>query len=264
MTKDIKKYLPWIILAVIVIALSVLFVLSKRITQEQLSTSESKITDAQTHLEAKQFSSAMQKYYEAADVIPNKLEAYEGILDILILKNRIEDITDVIEKSAKALSSYDKSVLYKKLGDVYLNTGEYSKAFEVYDNGLVLGVKNMPLELSFGKSMLKLGDIEGSKRQFEKQGYEDEESWEADLLLCYIYSLEDTSEARKVIENAKPSGKMEVYYEEMNKVLDSLNDDTKYNATKLARVYINNGYQYLAISILEPMKDDISEYLEGM
>jgi tetratricopeptide (TPR) repeat protein len=43
-----------------------------------------------------------------------------------------------------------------------------------------------------------------------------------------------------------------------------LDDDKKFNATKLARVYINNGYPYLAILVLEPQRKEMSEYLEGL
>ncbi len=57
---------------------------------------------------------------------------------------------------------------------------------------------------------------------------------------------------------------MEIYYEEFRKTLEDLDDDKKFNATKLARVYINNGYPYLAILVLEPQRKEISEYLEAL
>jgi tetratricopeptide (TPR) repeat protein len=264
MTKDWKKYMPWIILALIVLSLSTWFVLSKRITQEQISLYEEKIQEASTHVEARQFSTAINKYYEAVDIIPNKVEAYEGIVDVLIMKNREDECIDVVEKSARALSSYDKSILYKKIGDAYYEKDKYRESFDMYDRGLILGVKNMPLELALGKSMIKLGDMDGAKRQFQKQGYEDQDELEANLLLSYIYSTSDTTKAKKTVESKSASGSMEVYYDEFLDVLKSLNEDDKYNASKLSRIYLNNGYPYLAISVLEPMKEDIAEYLEGM
>ena len=54
------------------------------------------------------------------------------------------------------------------------------------------------------------------------------------------------------------------YYEEFRKVLDSLNDDKKFNTTKLSRVYINNGYPYLAIELITPMIDELSEYVDAL
>jgi hypothetical protein len=37
-----------------------------------------------------------------------------------------------------------------------------------------------------------------------------------------------------------------------------------FNSAKLARIYINEGYPYLAVSILSPLKDQMSEYPDGI
>jgi tetratricopeptide (TPR) repeat protein len=264
MNKDIKKYIPWIILAVVVVVLSTLFLLSKRITQEQLSKYEKKVGEAQMHMEARQYSVAVEKYYEAVDIIPSKVDAYEGLIKILLQKNRLKEAEEVIEKSAKPLSSFDKSLLYKRLGDEYYYRKDFRKAYEMYDDGLVLGVKNMGLELALGKVLLNLGDVSSAKKQFLKTGYEGEENLESNLLLSYIYALDDTPKAKKVLKSVDPSEKSQVYYDEFEDTLNNLNEDVKYNVAKLARVYINNGYPFLAISAIEPIKEDISEYLEAM
>lgn len=264
MKKEFKKYIPWIVLLVIILSLSLWYVLSKRVTQEQIDQYGLKIEEAQQYTEARQYSVAMDKYYEAVDIVPKKVEAYEGLIDILILKNRIDDAVDVVEKSAKPLNNQDKSILYEKVGDGFMQIGKYQEAYDMYDMGLVLGVKNMSLELSLGKVFLKLGYIDQAKDQFEKGGYEGDEKAESILLLSYIYALEDQTRAKKTFETVDPSESMTAYYEELQSVFDSLNEDSKFNATKLSRIYVNNGYPYLAIKLLEPIKEDISEYLEGM
>lgn len=264
MKKDIRKYLPWIILAVLVISLSVWYLLSRRVTQEQISLYDSRVSEAQAHVEAMQFSVAMQKYYEAVEIIPNELDAYQGILDILILKNRLADAQKVIEQSAKPLNSAKKSKLYQKVGDAYFEKGNYSKADEMYDAGSFLGVNNMELELMLGKTYINLGKINDAKSQLGKSGYQDELLEEANLLLSYIYALEDKSKAKSPLNATAEVVEMEIYYDEFETILDRLDDDEKFNAAKLSRVYINNGYPFLAIQVLEPLRDEITEYLEGM
>lgn len=53
-------------------------------------------------------------------------------------------------------------------------------------------------------------------------------------------------------------------FDEFSDVLGTLDSDSKYNATKLARVFINNGYPHLAVSVLEPIETEIVEYPEGV
>jgi tetratricopeptide (TPR) repeat protein len=264
MKKDFKKYLPWIILLLLILSLSLWYILSRRVTQEQMLLYEGKIEEAQTHVEAKQFSMGMQKYHEAVDIVPSEVGAYEGIVSILITKNRLSEAQEVIEKSAKALKNYDKSVLYKMVGDEYYNVGDYSKAYDMYDAGSFLGVNNMELELMLGKTYINMGDIKSAKSQLSKSGYEGQLLEEANLLLAYIYAIDEPQKAELTLSSVTEVEEMQAYYEEFEKVLDSLDDDKKFNATKLARVYINNGYPYLAILTLEPRKDEMTEYLEGM
>ena len=62
----------------------------------------------------------------------------------------------------------------------------------------------------------------------------------------------------------EPTSSFGIYYEEIKEILNDLDDDKKFNASKLSRVYINQGYPFLAITILEPLNEEITEYLEGM
>ena len=170
MKKNIKKYIPWIVLLLIIISLSTAYLLSRRVTQEQLLAYESRITEAEKYLEAKQYSMSVSKFQEASEIIPRRVDAYEGIISILLLKNRVEDSEQVVRKSATALGSYDRSLLYKMIGDKYYEQGQYQKASEMYENGLTLGVRNTALELKYGKVMLKKGEISEAKNIFKGVG----------------------------------------------------------------------------------------------
>ncbi len=46
--------------------------------------------------------------------------------------------------------------------------------------------------------------------------------------------------------------------------MSSLNEDELFNSAKLAQAYIDGGYPYLAISVLEPKKGEMQEYIDGM
>jgi tetratricopeptide (TPR) repeat protein len=106
--------------------------------------------------------------------------------------------------------------------------------------------------------------MEQAKKGLQKSGYEGKEKVEANLILSYIFATEDYEKAKQTLKLVDSSEYMTIYYEEFAEVLESLDEDNKFNATKLARIFINNGYPYLAIQLLQPMKEDISEYLEGM
>ncbi|HRY22258.1 MAG TPA: hypothetical protein P5311_00625 [Candidatus Dojkabacteria bacterium] len=264
MKNNIKKYIPWIILVLLVASLGTWYYLSRRVSEEQLSQYESKIEEALDYEESRDFSMAMKRYYEAAEIIPKRVEAYDGIISVLIKKDKLEDAGEVIKQSAKPLSKDDRSTLYKKLGDEYYARKLFDKAYEMYDAGSFLGVNNPGLELMLGKTYLNLGQVSEARGQFSKSVYTGKDLEGANLLLAYIDAIDNTDKAKSTLNSVSNSDEMEIYYEEFRKTLEDLDDDKKFNATKLARVYINNGYPYLAILVLEPLREEISEYLEGL
>jgi len=264
MKNNIKKYIPWIILLLLVASLGIWYYLSRRVSEEQLSQYESKIEEALDYEESRDFSMAMKRYYEAAEIIPKKVEAYDGIISVLIKKDKLDNAEEVIKQSAKPLSNNDRSTIYKKLGDEYYSRKLFDKAYEMYDAGSFLGVNNPGLELMLGKTYLNLGQVSEARGQFSKSVYTGKDLEEANLLLAYIDAIDNTDKAKSTLNSVSNSDEMEIYYEEFRKTLEDLDDDKKFNATKLARVYINNGYPYLAILVLEPLREEISEYLEGL
>jgi tetratricopeptide (TPR) repeat protein len=264
MKNNIKKYIPWIILFLLVVSLGTWYYLSRRVSEEQLSQYESKIEEALDYEKSRDFSMAMKRYYEAAEIVSKRVEAYDGIISILIEKDKLDDAEEVIKQSAKPLSNYDRSSLYKKVGDEYYSRKLFDKAYEMYDAGSFLGVNNPGLELMLGKTYLNLGEVSDARNQFSKAEYIGKNLEEANLLLAYIDAIDNTDKAKSTLNSLTNSDDMEIYYEEFRKTLEDLDNDKKFNATKLARVYINNGYPYLAILVLEPQREEIGEYLEGL
>lgn len=259
-----KKLLPWLLLLLCVGGLVIWYFVSNRVTTAENVSYDAKIKEAKTWYDSREYSTAMAGYYSAADMIPTRVEAFQGIMTILIDKNRVDDALAILDKSAQKLSSYDQSTLYAMVGNSYFEKLNYDKALETYKKGQGLGVNNQQLELMMGKVYLKKGDIDNATKQFEKDLFTDEYLAESKLLLSYIQATSNTDTAKNTLGSISPAGKWKPYYDEFTSVLGSLNGDTKFNATKLSRIYINNGYPYLAIKVLEPMETQLVEYLEGV
>ncbi len=264
MREKLKKYLPWIILVLVVVGLFTWYFLSRRITESQRNEYMGEMNEAEVNLNAQEYSTAINKYYDATAIIPTDVRAYEGIVKIFLLKNRVDDAISIVRQSTKPLSSNDRSNLYKSIGDYYYSQKEYESAKTMYQEGLGLGVSNSTAELMLGKSLLNMGRVDDGKGQIEKNKYDGESAIEANLILAYIYGVNDVEKAKSQIGSMTPSSKWSPFYDEYDKVLKSLDDDKKFNVVKLARVYINNGYPHLALTVLKNAEADISEYLEGV
>lgn len=259
-----KKLLPWIILFLVISGAATWYFVTNHVTASENSTYDSIIQEANTWYQGKEYSTAMSKYYEAADLIPSRYAAFEGIVNILLEKNRTDDALSLVDNSAKKIGGGDQARLYTLIGNAYFKIANYDKALDTYKKGNALDNKNQELELMLGKVYLKLGKVDDAKGYLGLNIFTEDFASEANLLLAYIQSVSDIETAKSTVNGVTPTDKWKAYYDEFKTVLDSLNTDTKYNATKLGRVYLNNGYPYLAISILEPIESQITEYLEGV
>ncbi len=259
-----KKFIPWLILVLIVGGLVAWYLISNRVTIEENASYDTKISEAQTWYEGKEYSISMATYYSAAELIPSRVEAFEGIVNILMDKNKMDEALSILDQSAQKLSSYDQSTLYAILCDKYLDSGDNVKALETCKKGQGLGEVNQNLELALGKAYLRNGDIGNSSEILKKNIYDGDNLSEATLLLSYIQSVSDTESAKTTLGSTSPSDSWKAYFEEFSEVLGSLDSDSKYNAAKLARVFINNGYPHLAVLALEPIEAEIAEYIEGV
>lgn len=260
----LKKFLPLTILILMIIGLVIWFMLSRRVTEEQRVTYRNHIEKANKDFETKNYSESIKEYYRALQTIPSEYDAYAGIIKILLLKNRPTDAQDMLNNSVSSLSISNKSKLQLLIGNYYFENKQYEKAKEAYNKGIGLGVDNEEIDLMLGKAYLNLGNINEARKQFEISGYKGDTLSEANLLRSYIYALTDKEKAKTAIGAITPTDRFNAYYEEFSKVLDSLDDDKKFNATKLGRVYINNEYPYLAVELISPMTDELSEYVDAL
>ncbi len=259
-----KKFIPWIVLVLIVGGLAAWYFISNRVSNEENANYDTKISEAQKWYDGKEYSTAMTAYYQAAELIPSRVEAFQGIIQILLDKNKMDEALSILDGSAQKLSLYDQSTLYAILCERYLDNGDDAKALETCKKGQGLGEVNQNLEIALGKAYLRNGDTGNASEIFKKSIYDGDNLSEATLLLSYIQAVSDTEIAKTTLGSASSSDNWKIYFEEFSEVLGSLDSDTKYNATKLARIFINNGYSDLAISVLSPIESEISEYVEGI
>jgi len=259
-----KKLLPWIVLVLVIGGLAAWYFIANRVTTAENASYDAKIKEAVTMYNSKEYSTAMTYYYDAADMIPSRAEAFKGILTILAEKGRPDDALSILEKSAQKINAQDQATLYALVGNAYYEISNYDKALETFKKGQGVGVNDQNLELMIGKVYLKKGNLDNAVKQCQKDLFTDDNLSESKLLLSYIQSTSDTEAAKSTLGSVSPTEKWTAYYDEFAAVLASLNTDTKFNATKLSRIYVNNGYPALAVAILQPLETEMTEYLEGM
>lgn len=247
----------------LIIILSGVLLSGCTISEEKIAQYNQLVSDADLLIEGKEYSSAMEKLSDAAELIPSKYDAYERIVEILITKNRLGDAKRLIDESASKLDDRDRGTLYVMLGKKYYQQRDYKNALICYElsKGISDGVENVDLEMA--KVYLQQGNIEKAKSLL-KGNYGEDFRTEAKLIYSYVLSTTDKEKALDEIKEIQPEEEWKDAYTQWNDVLKSLDNDELYNSAKLAKVYLDSGYPSLAIYILEPKKADMEEYIDGL
>ncbi len=220
------------------------------------------VGEADVLIEGKEYSSAIEKLSKAAQLIPSKLDAYERIVNLLLLKNRLDDAKTLIDESASKLSDTDRGELYISIGKEYYNRREYVKALNCFELANVGFGDNETISLSTAKIYLQQGELEKAKNLLNRN-WGEENLLEGKLLYSYVLGISDTSKAKETLEGIEPSDQWNLAYSDWKGVLDSLTEDVLFNAAKISKVYIDEGYPYLAIQTLLPLKEQMDEYVDG-
>ena len=258
MNKGIK-----IIFMFFILVFSAFFLSGCTNSEEKLSEYNRIISDSDTLIEGRQYTLAVEKLSNASELIPSKRDAFERMIKIFVSKNRMEDASKIIEESAGQLSQDDRAVLYSVIGDGYYETKNYEKALYSYQlaDGMLSNYK--PSSFGMAKSFLQVGQIEKARALLEEK-YEGEMLIEAKLVLSYIQSMTDVQKAKETIKDVEPGEIWRDRYVQWEEVLASINEDKLYNLAKLGKEYIDQGYPYLAIALLEPEIGKMDEYIDGI
>ena len=257
--KNLKKYF----LFLSIILLSSFLLSGCTVSEEKINEYERIVSDADLLIKGKEYSVAINKLNSATEIIPSRVDAFERIVNIFILKNKPEEAIKVIEESGGQLSQEDKGKLYTLVGDAYYNLKEFDKAITNYQLALGMSDKNMNASLGCAKAYLQNGQIEKAK-DLLNISYDGDMLLESQLLLSYVKALSDTKKAEEIIKNVQPSDKWRDIYTKWDNVLNNLNEDDLFNSAKLGKEYVDEGYPYLAIALLEPKLTKMGEYADGM
>jgi len=248
---------------VLILVFSGFFLSGCTVSEEKIAQYNQLVSDADLLIEGKEYSSAMEKLSDATVLIPSKYDAYERIVNILITKNRLGDAKRLIDESASKLDDRDRGTLYVMLGKKYYEQKDYKNALTCYElsKGISDGVENVNLEMA--KVYLQKGDIEKAKSLLNTNFGEDFRT-EAKLIYSYILSTTDKEKAVNEIKDIQPEEEWKDAYSQWNDVLANLDSDELYNSAKLSKVFLDSGYPSLAIYLLEPKKEEMEEYIDGL
>lgn len=264
--KKIYKYIVISILVLTVLFTSLYFIRSNT-TQKQIDRYASYISDGNKELERREYGKALSSFAKAAETIPQRIDAYEKIVELLVLKSRFNDAQDVIEESTKVLSNSDRAKLNRILALSYYNDNQLEKSKSLYldadkfnssDEGYV----------GLAKVYLKSGDSNDSKKALGKvKAKEGQSALERDLLLSYL-GLLDSKPAKERLEkwdlSLEDNKELTAKVTEYLRVLNSIGQEDLYNRAVLARHYINEGFPVLAIGVLESEVEKMAEYPDGL
>jgi len=243
---------------------STLFLTGCTDSPEKISQYENIVEEANLLYKGRSYTQALARYEEATKLIPSTIDAYRGIVNVFLDKGRLVDAENIVINSTQKLSQSDRSILYALVGNAYFDIEDYDKALEMYESATILGVNNLVADLGKAKIYLKRNKLTDAEKILGKNSFEGDPLYEAKLLYSYIKALTDIDESIKILESVTPSEDWCAKYSEFNNILGSIDEDELYNATKLSQVFINEGYPYLATSLLSPLEDKMVEYPDGL
>lgn len=262
-----KKQVKWILITAGILLLGgavTYFLLNRTVSEETITEYENIVEEADLLYDGKSYTQALGRYEEATKLIPSRIEAYRGIVEIFIDKGRLSDAESIVEDSAQKLSQADKSILYALVGNAYFDVDEYDKALEMYEGASGLGVNNLVAKLGKAKVYLKQNKVSDAEKILSGTTFEEDTLYEGTLLYAYVESITDAEKAGEVLSDVTPSEEWSSKYTEFSNILESLTEDELYNAAKLSQVFINEGYPYLAVFLLSPLEEKMAEYPDGL
>jgi tetratricopeptide (TPR) repeat protein len=253
-----------IVAGVLLIAGGILAYLTLRPpTAEEISRYESLLSDGDVLFEAHEYSEAVEKYNEAVKVIHTDSRAYSKIVDIYLLKNDINTALEIAQKAQNRSTTAEASLIYADIANAYFENRDFYNARINYEIAASLN-SNPKVNLGLSKAYVYDNEFNKAKKLLEKE-YDTKTEDEAKLLYAYVLGSEDTDQAKDFLDSYSiQNSEMTSYFEQYSSVLEDLTEDELFNITKLSRIYVNNGYPSLAIRLLEPKLEDITQYVDAL
>lgn len=261
--KNIVKYVL-IALSAILLITAVIFFFLKYPTQEKQKRYDELLVQAKSRYEEKEYAKAIDTLSTAVDTLPNHPEAFELMAKILVDKNQLGQLTEILQKSTGNIDSQSQSNLYSILGEGYLKVGNFEKSKEFYEKAVNLSYANEAGKIGLAKSYLGLGEYA------KASGYLDIPTNSSNYPTAYFLKLASTyNDLEKIAEILKEEVKSEdpsflKQVEDFKAISKVDAKEDLYLSALLGRVYVVNGYSKMAVNLLEPLKEKLMEYQDGV
>jgi tetratricopeptide (TPR) repeat protein len=244
------------------------FLLTGCTTNEAMELSNSLVEEGKSLYENKEYKQAVEKYGEALEQYPANFDAYDGIITILLKKSHFEEAENVANEAAIRVDSEDAATLYFRIGRAYYEHGDYENAEDMYKRALEEEKSFYRAKIGLAELNIWYGDLEQASKELGAIGGGNKKAYDTLLLKAYL-TLEDWEKGKEFVneidlgeisreETKERARRLKEIYES-----EELEKDELHKNTYLAKEYINSGYPYLAIEILENKSEDIEEYWDA-
>lgn len=258
--KNIFKYIL-IAIPIILVLTSVTFYILKLPNQEKESKYLGLINQGNSQFEQKEYAKAINSYSEAAGILDTKSEAYEGIAKVLVAKNQLGQLVDVLDKSTQKIPTQSRALLYTQLADGYLRNNNPVQS-EIYFNKALEFDNNSELaKLGLAKALISQGKLENINDKLNVNT--ESVNYEQAYILKLVTRLDNYDELKALVDENPTivDTKQKGYQDDFKAVVKVAKTDTLYISALLSRIYVNMGYPNLAITLFEKQTDpNLMEY----
>ncbi len=264
MPKNIWRYIFLLLTILIGVALYIYF---KPTSQQDLDEYKQIVKQADTYYDQNLYAQALYNYTLATEKVSSEYDAFAGIVKVLGDKGQNNQALEIIEKSTGKLSLSDRSKLYTLLANRYYELGDYKSAQDIYTKA-ILGVDNKPARLGLAKTYIKRGEIDKVEKYLELKDTSSSQYFESKLINAFL-KLTNTTQAKNEIKDLKETvvsddENVVAIHDSYLAALNSVGDDKLFASAYLSGEFINAGYPYLAIKSLEPIKEEMVDYPDGL
>lgn len=222
------------------------------------------VGEAQTLFVNREYKKAVDKYNEALNLDPQNEDGYLGLVTLLLEKGYLAKAEEVAKEADNRVSDKKVAEIYTLIANKYSVVGDYSNAIRLYEVVLGKDKSSNDVRVSEGEAALKQGKISDANKYL---GGVPNNSDDARYLLVKAYiAANNWKDADGFLSNINEStykGDTKDKVAGLKKVYALSDSDQMYKVTMLAREYIQSGYPYLAIDLLEKQGDTFAEYWDG-
>ena len=258
------------IMAIVIVTLSSALLSGCTKSEQTVEKYDTLISSAQSQYDAKQYADSLKLYLDATSQISDRPEAYLGIVKILIDKNLLQKAEEIADIASNKGLNTESSQMYADISKSYFSQGSNEQTINFASKSLKNNSENDDAKILLARSYMLQGDTQKAKDYLDVSTTDKNIWFEARLLDSYTkgINLSDIAEAiSSVTVDSTDVSKLQTQYNNLTQTLDRVKnyqEDNLFVSTAISGVYINAGYPKLAVDILQPLRDSMGEYWDGL